>query len=457
MNLGEEENPILEVQVMDFKMENGEIISLDIPKTVYPPREDSALLIDVLTNLKADGVAMEIGCGSGIISIIMAKNNWIVEACDINPYAIAAAKENSVKASVDEKINFKEGGLGDENFSIPRNTKLIFWNLPYLNPPSPDHPRLGWIEEASMSDLEGKGWGHHLVDFLEENKDNLEPDLLVILLQRKYPESPSSTDYWIKLGWSHRVIKSLWIHEEKIEVVAYWKPGQGVPATTLDECDSTMDEAKKLSKNGWQRIRTEKQIGGRGRRNSIWSSDNKDLLATWNINKTILDTIEPGIMQIIVGTRIAKLLQQYNKWPNDIYDKNGNKIGGVLIEMDNQDDFLRIGVGINYSNKKIEGKETFGWSEKMPETSKIILFNMIDATLSTLFEEHKLLENNLTSNSIKIESWRGISKLLSRGYSLQIKDEKTRVVGMNENGELITLSGKRKINADNLDKIYWLF
>ena len=82
---------------------------------------------------------------------------------------------------------------------------------------------------------------------------------------------------------------------------------------------------------------------------------------------------------------------------------------------------------------------------------------MIDATLSTLFEEHKLLENNLTSNSIKIESWRGISKLLSRGYSLQIKDEKTRVVGMNENGELITLSGKRKINADNLDKIYWLF
>ena len=139
-----------------------------------------------------------------------------------------------------------------------------------------------------MSDLEGKGWGHHLVDFLEENKDNLEPDLLVILLQRKYPESPSSTDYWIKLGWSHRVIKSLWIHEEKIEVVAYWKPGQGVPATTLDECDSTMDEAKKLSKNGWQRIRTEKQIGGRGRRNSIWSSDNKDLLATWNINLSLI-------------------------------------------------------------------------------------------------------------------------------------------------------------------------
>ena len=59
MNLGEEKNPIIELQVVDFKLKGGEIISLDIPKTVYPPREDSKLLIEVLENLKADGVAME--------------------------------------------------------------------------------------------------------------------------------------------------------------------------------------------------------------------------------------------------------------------------------------------------------------------------------------------------------------------------------------------------------------
>ena len=457
MNLGEEKNPIIELQVVDFKLKGGEIISLDIPKTVYPPREDSELLIEVLENLKADGVAMEIGCGSGIISIMLAKNNWFVEACDINPYAIAAAKKNSVAASVSEKINFKEGGFGDENFSIPDKTKLIFWNLPYLTPPSPGEPRLVWIEEASMSDLEGEGWGHQLADYLEEHKDVLEPDLLVILLQRKYPESPSTTDYWARLGWSHRVIKSIWIHDEKIEVVAYWKPGQGISATTLEECDSTMEEAKKLPKIGWQRILTNKQIGGRGRRDSIWLSDEKDLLATWNIRKTILDDIGPGIIQIIVGTRIAKLLKQYNKWPNDIYDKNGKKIGGVLIEMDNQNEYLRIGIGINYSAKKVKDIETLGWSEKMPEISKISLFNMIDATLSTLFEKHRLIDDELSLNRIKIESWRGVSRLLSRGYSLQIKDEKARVVGLNDEGELIALSGERENNAENLERIYWLF
>ena len=147
MNLGEKNNPIIELQKVEVKLQNGEIIFLDIPKTVYPPREDSALLIDYLETLEPNGVAMEIGCGSGILSIVLAKNNWKVEACDINPYAIAAAKKNSASASVQNNIIFREGGLGEEEFSIPEGTTLLFRNLPYLNPPLPNEPRLDWIEE----------------------------------------------------------------------------------------------------------------------------------------------------------------------------------------------------------------------------------------------------------------------------------------------------------------------
>ena len=60
-----------------------------------------------------------------------------------------------------------------------------------------------------MSDLEGDGWGHKLADYLEENISTLEPDLLVILLQRKYPLSPSKTEYWTKSGWSHKNSKGI--------------------------------------------------------------------------------------------------------------------------------------------------------------------------------------------------------------------------------------------------------
>ena len=100
--------------------------------------------------------------------------------------------------------------------------------------------------------------------------------MLVVLLQRRHPKSPSNKEYWLNQGWSHRVIKSIWIHDEKLELVAYWKPGQGIPMKIIEECFSTMDEAKKLPNFGWQRIRTNKQIRGRGRRESTWVSDEQD-------------------------------------------------------------------------------------------------------------------------------------------------------------------------------------
>ena len=457
MNLGEENNPITELQKVEVELQNGDTIFLEIPKTVYPPREDSALLIDYLETLEPNGIAMEIGCGSGILSIVLAKNNWRVEACDINPYAIAAAKKNSVSASVEDMINFRESGLGEENFSIPKGTKLMFWNLPYLNPPLPNEPRLGWIEEASMSDSAEKGWGHQLADYLDRNRAFLEPDLLVVLLQRKFPRSPSNTEYWIKHGWSHRVLRSIWIHDEKLEAVAYWEPGQGTPMRIVEECFSTMDEAKKLPNIGWQRIRTDKQIEGRGRKESSWISDEHDLLGTWNIKKTILGDLSPGILQIIIGTKIADLLNQYCKWPNDILDNNGKKIGGVLIEMDNQDEYLRVGIGINNSTKEIGNMKIAGWDEKTPDFTKDDMSKMIDAVLSALFENHELLEDKNSLDIVKKDSWRGLSKLLSRGYSLELKGNKTRVIGLDNDGGLSVLIEGEKTQVQSIEKLTWLF
>jgi len=457
MNLGEKNNPITEVKKVRFTLHNGETISLRIPKSVYPPREDSTLMLEILEKLKPSGIAMEIGCGSGLLSIALAKNNWVVESCDVNPFAVSAAKENSHSASLANKINFKECGLGENGFNIPKNTKLLFWNLPYLNPPLIGEPRLDWIEEASMSDLEGDGWGHKLVDFLEENISTIEPDLLVILLQRKYPVSPSKTEYWTKFGWSHRVLKEAWIHDEKLEIVGYWKTGQGVLPTFIDKCDTTMEEAKKLPQKGWQRILTDNQVKGRGRRSSIWKSNSKDIAGTWNIRKSILNDMQPGILQIIVGVRIANVLGQFCKWPNDILDRTGKKLGGILVEMDNKEDFLRIGVGINNSSKNIDQVKTTGWIKNNPEITKYDLIKMIDSSLSSLFEEHELLKNYPPLHQTEIESWRGLSKLLSRGYSLESEKNNIRITGLSNSGKLIKFYHNCNQEVEDFEKLKWLF
>ena len=49
-------------------------MELEIPESVYEPREDSLLLAKALERLKLKGkTVLEVGCGSGFLSILAAK------------------------------------------------------------------------------------------------------------------------------------------------------------------------------------------------------------------------------------------------------------------------------------------------------------------------------------------------------------------------------------------------
>ncbi len=95
---------------------------------VYEPAEDSWLMAEHLPIFK--GSVLEIGCGSGIISIHLAKRGNQVTAVDINPKAIKATEFNSKKNNV--KIEIIEGDM----FSKLKNCKFdtIVCNPPYLPP-----------------------------------------------------------------------------------------------------------------------------------------------------------------------------------------------------------------------------------------------------------------------------------------------------------------------------------
>ena len=74
-----------------------------MPRTVYPPREDTELLGRALLRLSGrQGSANEIGCGSGAISILLASMGWEVSACDVNPFAVAATRGNVERAGFED-------------------------------------------------------------------------------------------------------------------------------------------------------------------------------------------------------------------------------------------------------------------------------------------------------------------------------------------------------------------
>ena len=93
---------------------------------VYPPSEDSILLIESLDTRPGEKI-LEIGCGSGVVSIHCAKNGCAVTSGDINPKAVELTRRNAESNGV--TIDIRET---DVYSGIDGRYDTIVFNLPYL-------------------------------------------------------------------------------------------------------------------------------------------------------------------------------------------------------------------------------------------------------------------------------------------------------------------------------------
>jgi len=435
-----------------FYIENICSWELEVPSTVYPPKEDTYLLARSISRLREkNGLAFEIGCGSGALSLLMAKLGWDVKSCDINPYAVASARYNAEKFGLTKDINVEESGVGD-GLIIPKETKLIIWNLPYLNPLSEDEEKLEYIEDAAFIDLMEEGWSKKLIDSLE--KDGIGDRCLVMLLFRTYPKSPSSPESWKSRGWAGRKIASETKADEKLEVYAFWKPGQGEKPLIIDECRTTMDEAKKIVNREWSRVLTKKQTEGRGRRFTEWNSEEGDMMATWNIPKRDIEDVPIGLLQVTIGALVADALSANLKWPNDIMTNDFRKMGGIIVESSSEENVIRVGIGINKKKRKITDVPISGWMETLGKVDNMYIFGIIDGAISSYFEYKDELPPVSHSDMLEC-SWRALSRNVSRGVLIKNNSVENRIIGLTKNGELEILNNYDIIINDKLDDMIW--
>ena len=116
----------------------GEIFHLNIPPTVYPPREDTDFMARNLIKIGPGKrrKCLELGVGSGVLSLLCHRQGWDVSACDINPIAVACARE-FLRSNSAKEVEVREGGIGPEydgkrnQWSPSNGYDLIFWNMPY--------------------------------------------------------------------------------------------------------------------------------------------------------------------------------------------------------------------------------------------------------------------------------------------------------------------------------------
>ena len=446
---------IWEMEDRVFDIEGIRRLEIIVPNTVYPPRGDSFLLCEAIAELKIENktTVIEIGCGSGIVTIMMSGFGWDVTAYDINPFAVSATSGNLKNLNLHENTRVIEGGLG-EGLEITRDVDLLVWNIPYIDNKSQSGD-LSPIEDAAMIDVSNGGWGKFLLSFLSKKMDDISKDLLVILVLKIDPEGESKISDWSSRGWSHRVLKEKWMGDEKIAVVAFWQTAFMRKPKIIEKCESTMDEISVKDSSVWHRILSKTQISGRGRRLSEWKSPPGGVYATWSLDRGVLKKYPPGLIQTCAGALVSEILGAFVKWPNDIITSDGRKMGGILVESSDGEE-VRLGVGANRIGFKKDGIMASGWEETIGKIEFLEVFKQIDISLSSIFERVGCLD--FPGEEVLIsKSWDSLSRLLSTGVSLILGGESVRVVGLNRMGEIEVCGQSGEVLVRDLEELEWKF
>ncbi len=88
--------------------------SLTIPPTVFHPKFyfTSKFFGEYISTLKLEGQnVLDIGCGSGILSLAAARSGGAVTAIDVNPSAVQATRENAARNGLHAAIHVAESDL----------------------------------------------------------------------------------------------------------------------------------------------------------------------------------------------------------------------------------------------------------------------------------------------------------------------------------------------------------
>lgn len=158
---------------------------------VYPPAEDTFLLIDNLIVGGEDSV-LEIGTGTGLVSIFASCKSSHVTCTDINPHAIKCAKAN-IKLNNRSNISVLESDLFE---NIDDVYDLILFNTPYLPV----------LEDEHVADDYSRAWdggesGRDVIDkFIMEAPQHLKKGGRIQLVQSSLSDNDRTLEMFEKIG-----------------------------------------------------------------------------------------------------------------------------------------------------------------------------------------------------------------------------------------------------------------
>ena len=458
----------------------GESFTLSIPPTVYPPREDTDLLANAIVRIGAGRGkrCLEIGCGSGALSLLAARQGWKVKACDINPFAVMASRHSAEIADID--IDIQEGGPGPKEdgeinqWSGQELHDLIIWNLPYLGLPNSEDDVLGPFEEAALLDTDSIGLVSRLVKMISAGQLMTTTGMALILVSNNQRGNDTKR-ICLQNGLSCREFSSKQFKDgEELTVYAIWQPFSNCPVSILDEVDSTN---KMLLDSGGligASIQAKKQLEGKGRRGRAWTSETNAFAGSWIVHDGKGELVHSDL-QLVGGLAVVDAIRAISnsecherirlKWPNDILLENESaewaKVAGVLLEGRSIASEIRLvlGIGVNIFSAQPLERQDFKIATLNQSLNLDIDFNqfssVISAALSSLLEQRINIPNYSSAKLLKItleEINNTVSSLGNPIYRTNVCE----VIGLDEKGHLrVKTTSGELLNLDEGEDLMW--
>ena len=170
---------------------------------VYPPSDDSILLVESL-DVRPGEMVLEVGCGSGVVSIHCAVNGCDVAAVDVNPKAVALARRNAEANGVSFPIS-----ESDVYENVDGRFDTIVFNLPYL--PVDEE---GLLAKAWSGGPDGLG---PLPRLLKGAPEHLNPDGRVVVVVSSLIEPQALHE--VLIGYDVDVLGELKLFFERLSVL----------------------------------------------------------------------------------------------------------------------------------------------------------------------------------------------------------------------------------------------
>ena len=218
-----------------------------------------------------------------------------------------------------------------------------------------------------------------------------------------------------------------------------YKMTNSIDIEIFDEIDSTNNYLKQphsIKDKAIKIIIAKKQTAGRGQYNKQWISE-RDAGLWMSVAIDVKKKYNPSALSLVVGSVLAKELNQLGanqiglKWPNDLIYEN-RKLGGILIEsMQQEDDLLRIIIGIGLNIRLPTSMQKMLYPNKNPIgldsiIKKAVSINMLTANLiKSLYNAVGLYEEK--GLSVFLEEWTKYDLLL--GNEVVIENSQKNIQG----------------------------